>query len=93
MPAKRGASLDNRVTKLEIMHEMALAQAAKLEMAVKEHMIQEEIDRKEIITKLSTIEQARSGDKRFIGGVVFTITCLWAAILGGWAIIAKLKFH
>jgi hypothetical protein len=73
-------AIKDRVVRLEILQEMALVQTSRLETIVKEHMLQEELDRKEILAKLSTIEMARAGDKRYIGGIVFIISCLWAVI-------------
>lgn len=83
------ANVEKRLVTLEVLQQHTTEHIIGLESLVKEHMAKEEIDRKEIIKKLATMELARSGDRKFIGGIVFTVSCLWAAIL---AAIELLKF-
>ena len=84
------ADVERRLVTLEVTQKHMTDHLTGLEDLVKEHLIMEERDRKEILKKLATMELARSGDRRFIGGIVFTITCLWAVIMAGVALFLKL---
>ena len=42
-----------------------------------------------IKTSVGNMEEAMSRQKGFIGGVIFVVSCIWAAIIGGFTLWHK----
>lgn len=53
-------------------------EVAGLVSFIKKHMEQEEKDRRELIKEIQAIKTAQDKMKSFWGGIVFTISSLWA---------------
>lgn len=62
-----------------------------IEEIIRAHMEKEENDRGQLIDRLSGIENGINKQKSFIGGVIFSVTSLWAIITSAIYFILKIK--
>lgn len=82
-------TLEERIIKLEVLLERSEEDIKSLHEIVKTHMEREESERKLLIEKLQAIEESRLGDRKFIGGIVFTISSLWAIGIAIYELVIK----
>jgi len=76
------SSLEERVAVLESLVERNQNDTTALFTMLREHMKKEDDDRELFLTELSNIRIMQQKQKSFVGGVVFTVSSVWAFLVG-----------
>jgi len=77
------SGLEERVAVLESLAERASKDTSALFEMLRKHMEKEETDRDALLAALNQIRIQQQKQKSFVGGIVFTVSSLWAVILLG----------
>lgn len=78
---KKMATSEERLAVLESKDDRRASDISALFTLIRTHMEKEEEDRQVLIKELVAIKVTQQRQKSFVGGIVFTISAVWAAAL------------
>jgi len=79
-------SLEERVAVSEAHNKRTYEDINELYNLIREHMAKEERERKDLTKLISDISAQQRKQRSFVGGIIFTVSALWAVALAaiGW---------